>query len=85
MLCYVMLCYVYTMFLNTLSFLSSRNINDQVSHPYNTTGKIIVPKGNREINLLKSDSDMNVNIRLHLIVMLRMYGAVPPVFWAIMN
>ena len=31
-----------TMFSNTLSFLSSRNINDQVSHPYKTTGKIIV-------------------------------------------
>jgi len=30
-----------TMFSNTLSFLSSRNVNDQVSHPYNTTGKII--------------------------------------------
>ena len=26
---------------NTLSFLSSRNVNDQVSHPYKTTGKII--------------------------------------------
>ena len=31
-----------TMFSNTLSFLSSRNVNDQVSHPYQTTGKIIV-------------------------------------------
>ena len=31
-----------TMFWNTLSFLSSRNVNDQVSHPYKTTGKIIV-------------------------------------------
>ena len=31
-----------TMFSNTLSFLSSRYINDQVSHPYKTTGKIIV-------------------------------------------
>ena len=30
-----------TMFSNTLSFLSSRNVNDQVSHPYKTTGKII--------------------------------------------
>ena len=29
-------------FSNTLSFLSSRNVNDQVSHPYKTTGKIIV-------------------------------------------
>ena len=28
------------MFSNTLSFLSSRNVNDQVSHPYKTTGKI---------------------------------------------
>ena len=31
-----------TMFSNTLSFLSSRNVNDQVSHAYKTTGKIIV-------------------------------------------
>jgi len=31
-----------TMFSNTLSFLSSRNIRDQVSHPYKTTGKILV-------------------------------------------
>jgi hypothetical protein len=31
-----------TMFSNTLSFLSSRNVNDQVSHPFKTTGKIIV-------------------------------------------
>ena len=31
-----------TMFSYTLSFLSSRNVNDQVSHPYKTTGKIIV-------------------------------------------
>ena len=27
------------MFSNTLSFLSSRNVNDQVSHPHKTTGK----------------------------------------------
>ena len=31
-----------TMFSNTLSFLSSRNVNDQVSHPYKTLDKIIV-------------------------------------------
>jgi hypothetical protein len=31
-----------TMFLNTLSFLSTRNFSDQVSHPYKTTGKNIV-------------------------------------------
>ena len=30
-----------TIFSNTLSFLSSRNVSDQVSHPYKTTGKII--------------------------------------------
>ena len=30
-----------TMFSNTISFLSSRNVNDQVSHPYKTIGKII--------------------------------------------
>jgi hypothetical protein len=31
-----------TIFSNTLRFLSSLNVNDQVSHPYKTTGKIIV-------------------------------------------
>ena len=31
-----------TMFSNTLSFLSSRRVSDQVSHPYKTIGKIIV-------------------------------------------
>ena len=31
-----------TMFSNTLSYLSSRNVNDQVSYPYKTTGKIII-------------------------------------------
>ena len=31
-----------TMFSNTLSFLSSCNVRDQASHPYKTTGKIIV-------------------------------------------
>ena len=30
-----------TMFSTTISFLSSRNVSDQVSHPYKTTGKII--------------------------------------------
>jgi hypothetical protein len=30
------------LFSNTLSYLSSRNVGDQVSHPYKTTGKIIV-------------------------------------------
>ena len=30
-----------TMFSNTLNLLSSRNVSDQVSHPYKTTGKII--------------------------------------------
>ena len=29
-----------TMFSNALSFLSSRNVSDQVSHPYKTTGKL---------------------------------------------
>jgi hypothetical protein len=29
-------------FSNTLSFFSSRNVNDQVSHPYKTTRQIIV-------------------------------------------
>ena len=31
-----------TLFSNTLSSLSSHNVSDQVSHPYKTTGKIIV-------------------------------------------
>ena len=31
-----------TIFLNTLSLLSSLNVSDQISHPYKTTGKIIV-------------------------------------------
>ena len=31
-----------TMLSNILSFLSSRNVNEQVSHLYKTTGKIIV-------------------------------------------
>jgi len=30
------------MFSNTRSFLSSRSVNDEVSHPYKTTGKIIL-------------------------------------------
>ena len=33
---------LYTMFSNTLSFLSSRNVSNQVSHPYKTTSKIRV-------------------------------------------
>jgi len=28
-----------TMFSNTLNFVSSRNVSDQASHPYKTTGK----------------------------------------------
>ena len=31
-----------TIFSNTLSFLSSLNVSDQASHPYKSTGKIIV-------------------------------------------
>ena len=30
------------MFSNTLNFLPSRNVSDQASHSYKTTGKIIV-------------------------------------------
>jgi hypothetical protein len=30
------------LFSNTLSHLPSRNVSDQVSHPYKTTGNIIV-------------------------------------------
>ena len=33
---------LYTLFSNTLSVRSSLNVSDQVSHPYKTTGKIIV-------------------------------------------
>jgi len=32
-----------TLFSNTLSLCSSLNVSDQVSHPFKTTGKIIVP------------------------------------------
>jgi len=32
-----------TLFFNTLSLHSSGNVSDQVSHPYKTTGKIMVP------------------------------------------
>jgi len=31
-----------TIFSNTLGYLSSLNVSEQVSHPYKTTGKIIV-------------------------------------------
>ena len=31
-----------TLFSDTLSFLSSCNVSDQISHPYKTTGKIVV-------------------------------------------
>jgi len=31
-----------TLFSNNISLRSSRNVSDQVSHPYRTTGKIIV-------------------------------------------
>jgi hypothetical protein len=31
-----------TLFSDTLSLRSSLNISDQVSHPYNTTGRIII-------------------------------------------
>jgi hypothetical protein len=30
-----------TLFSNTISLRSSLNVNDQVSHPYKTTGKIV--------------------------------------------
>ena len=33
---------LHTLFSNTLSFHSSRSVNGQVSHPYKTTGKIII-------------------------------------------
>jgi len=33
---------LYTLFSNTFSLYSSLNVRDQVSHPYKTTGKIIV-------------------------------------------
>ena len=36
-----------TIFSNTFSFVSSLNVSDQVSHPYKTTGKIIVANYSR--------------------------------------
>jgi hypothetical protein len=33
-----------TLFSNTLSLCSSLNVRNQVSHPYNTTGRIMVCK-----------------------------------------
>jgi len=50
-----------TMFSNTLSFLSTRNVNDQVSHPYKT-GKIIVLYINIRINFLFDT--MSLKIRM---------------------
>jgi hypothetical protein len=38
------------MFSNTLSFLSSHNVSDQVSHPYKTTGQIIFLRTNSSEN-----------------------------------
>jgi hypothetical protein len=35
-----------TLFSNTLSQSSSFNVGNQVSHPYRTTGKVIVPYSN---------------------------------------
>jgi hypothetical protein len=40
------------MFSKILSFLSSRNVSDQVSHPYKTIGKIIMSLHN---NYLRCD------------------------------
>ena len=34
--------FLFTLFLNTFSLYSSLRVRDQVSHPYKTTGKIIV-------------------------------------------
>jgi hypothetical protein len=34
-----------TLFSNTLNLCSSLNVRDQISHPYKTTGKIIVLEG----------------------------------------
>jgi hypothetical protein len=39
-----------TPFSNTLSFCSPPSVRDQVSHPYKTTGKIIVPTCNISVN-----------------------------------
>jgi fumarate reductase subunit D len=50
------------MFSNTLSFISSRNVNDQVSHPYKTIGKIIVLYI-LIFNLYKTSNKKNVETR----------------------
>jgi hypothetical protein len=43
-----------TLFSNTLSQRSSLNVSDQISHPYKTTGKIIVVR--RNITMIKVGS-----------------------------
>jgi hypothetical protein len=56
------------MFSNTLSFLSYRNVSDQVSDPYKTTGKIIVLYiYNRNSNFKKLKKIINMAIILRII------------------
>jgi len=57
-----------TLFSNTLSFLSSRNVNDQVSHPYKTTGKIII---NQSLHYVLPDLTLKKtgNVHINLILM----------------
>jgi hypothetical protein len=57
-----------TIFSNTLSLRSSLNINDQVSHPYRTTGKIIVLQNlkshNPNVVCTKDSQSQNLNFLL---------------------
>ena len=69
-----------TMFSNTLSFLSSRNVNDQVSHPYKITGKIINFMGmvtEWSIEIWRSSIHWAVIVREKRDYSLKMQGFVP--------
>jgi hypothetical protein len=56
-----------TLFSNTLSLCSSLSVRDQVSHPYKTTGKIIVV-GYNTANWIKMHGEYNVKI-LEIVLM----------------
>jgi hypothetical protein len=52
------------MFSNTLSFLSSRNVNDQVSHPYKTTGKNEMHYFSNLFELFSHFSELKIKVSL---------------------